>query len=523
MGQDLGGFVITQSTTITMLVIFAVYSIVIVGFGLYVKIQAKKGGSDTLSTFLTGGGNIGAFSIAMIAATNAMSGGSMVAAPGLSYAVGFSAPLIYYSGFLTSAFCLGAVGRKIAILRERTGAVSYLQLLRLRFQSKGVVGALAITGTLGLIFFGCGQISAGAKIFAVVTGSNSYYLGLLLVSIISVIYTVSGGIKSLAKVAVIQGVIMLAATFSIIGILIFRDAQEYGSVTLAMQSLAERFPTALQAQSSGSFWNILGLSLFFGIGVGVMPHSLSVSMTYNDHKKLKWGILIASLTFFVVNGIMCMIGPLTRAINPNIAVADYTSMYVASNLLPAWVGGIIFSGIFAAVQSSIAGLCIAAAAILAKDFIVDCFMKDAPESKQSKINYGVIICVGIIGVLVALKPTEITQYMINFALGSVGGGWYWPILLGFYWKKATKTGMMLSTIAGYAVYIVCYFLSSIIPSTQAWWNSAMGGVNAFLPAWIVSLICMVAGSLLTQKQKVPLGYYQVFSGSDYDEKYAKLE
>lgn len=145
MAQDLGGFTIARSTSVTMLLIFSVYSIIIVGFGFYVKAQARKGGSDNLASFLTGGGNIGAFSIAMIAATNAMSGGSMVAAPGLSYAVGFASPLIYYSGFLTSAYCLGAVGRKIAILRERTGAVSYLQLLRLRFQSKGVVGALAVT------------------------------------------------------------------------------------------------------------------------------------------------------------------------------------------------------------------------------------------------------------------------------------------------------------------------------------------------------------------------------------------
>ena len=302
MAQDLGGFTIARSTSVTMLLIFSVYSIIIVGFGFYVKAQARKGGSDNLASFLTGGGNIGAFSIAMIAATNAMSGGSMVAAPGLSYAVGFASPLIYYSGFLTSAYCLGAVGRKIAILRERTGAVSYLQLLRLRFQSKGVVGALAVTGALGLVFFGCGQISAGAKIFAAVTGSNSYYLGLFLVIIISVVYTVSGGVKSLAKVAVIQGVVMLAATFSIIGVLIFRNTQMYGGVTQAMQSLAVTFPTILQAQSSGSFWNILGLSLFFGVGVGVMPHSLSVSMTYNDHKKLKMGILIATLTFFIVNG-----------------------------------------------------------------------------------------------------------------------------------------------------------------------------------------------------------------------------
>ena len=83
MAQDLGGFTIARSTSVTMLLIFSVYSIIIVGFGFYVKAQARKGGSDNLASFLTGGGNIGAFSIAMIAATNAMSGGSMVAAPGL--------------------------------------------------------------------------------------------------------------------------------------------------------------------------------------------------------------------------------------------------------------------------------------------------------------------------------------------------------------------------------------------------------------------------------------------------------
>ena len=67
MAQDLGGFTIARSTSVTMLLIFSVYSIIIVGFGFYVKAQARKGGSDNLASFLTGGGNIGAFSIAMIA------------------------------------------------------------------------------------------------------------------------------------------------------------------------------------------------------------------------------------------------------------------------------------------------------------------------------------------------------------------------------------------------------------------------------------------------------------------------
>ena len=82
MSYDLGGFSVTASTSRVMLIIFAVYSVVIVGFGFYIKYQSKKGGKDGLASFLTGGGGLGAFAIAMIAATNSMAGGTMVAAPG---------------------------------------------------------------------------------------------------------------------------------------------------------------------------------------------------------------------------------------------------------------------------------------------------------------------------------------------------------------------------------------------------------------------------------------------------------
>ena len=75
MSYDLGGFSVTASTSQVMLIIFAIYSVVIVGFGFYIKYQSKKGGKDGLASFLTGGGGLGAFAIAMIAATNSMAGG----------------------------------------------------------------------------------------------------------------------------------------------------------------------------------------------------------------------------------------------------------------------------------------------------------------------------------------------------------------------------------------------------------------------------------------------------------------
>lgn len=520
--MDLGGFSITSSTSTTMLVIFAIYSVIIVGMGFYIKAAAKKGGTDNLASFLTGGGGLGAFAIAMIAATNSMAGGTMITAPGLGYAVGFTAALIYYGGFLTAAYGLGAVGRKVAILRDRTGAVTFLQILRLRFQSSKVVAALALTGAFGLVFFATGQITSGAKVFAAVTGSNAYYVGLILTIVITVIYTMSGGVKSMAKVAVVQGVVMLIATFAIIGVLCAKNAELYGSFRGAMEHLGTSFPGAVQAQTAFSFWSALGTALFAGVGLGAMPHALTVTMTYNNHKKLKQGIIISCVVFTLVQGIMCFTGPLAYSVNPDLVTRDYATIYTATNLLPSWVGGIIFCGVFAAIQSSIAGMCMAGAAALSKDFIVDCFKPKADAEEQKKINNICVLGMAIVATAVALKPTDLTQYMINFAVGAIASAWYFPVMLGMYWKKCTAKGMFVSTVGGFVIYIICYFLSSVIPATKGWWAASMGGVNAFLPAVICSLILIVCVSLATQKDKVKLGYFQVFFCEDYDEKYAKM-
>lgn len=520
--MDLGGFSITSSTSTTMLVIFAIYSVIIVAMGFYIKHASKKGGEDNLASFLTGGGGLGAFAIAMIAATNSMAGGTMITAPGLGYAVGFTAALIYYGGFLTAAYGLGSVGRKVAILRDRTGAVTFLQLIRLRFQSSPVVAALALTGAFGLTFFATGQITSGAKVFAAVTGSNAYYFGLILTIVITVIYTMSGGVKSMAKVAVVQGVIMLLATFSIIGVLCAKNASVYGSFQGALENLGNSFPGAVKANTGFSFWSALGTALFAGVGLGAMPHALTVTMTYNSHKKLKQGIIISCVIFTLVQGIMCFTGPLAYSLNPNLVTRDYATIYTATNLLPSWVGGIIFCGVFAAIQSSIAGMCMAGASALAKDFIIDCFKPDADAAKQKKINDICVLAIAVIATLIALKPTDLTQYMINFAVGAIASAWYFPVMLGMYWKKCTRKGMFASTVGGFVVYIVCYFLSSVIPATKAWWAASLGGVNAFIPGVLVSLILIVAVSLATQKDKVKLGYFQVFFCEDYDEKYARM-
>ena len=109
--------------------------------------------------------------------------------------------------------------------------------------------------------------------------------------------------------------------------------------------------------------------------------------------------------------------------------------------------------------------------------------------------------------LIALKPSTLTQYMINFALAALAAAWYFPVLVGMYWKKATAKGMFASTVGGFAAYVILYFISGVIPSTKEWWAAVL----------------LVAVSYATQKERVKLGYFQVFFCEDYDEKYAKID
>lgn len=525
MTIDLGGFEITSSTRMTIMTIFVVYSILLVGLGLYVKIQSRKLGSDNITAFLTGGGALGAFSIAMITATNSMAGGTMISTPGLGYAKGLSIGLLFLAGMISPAFGLGSVGRKVAIIKDRIGATSFLQILYGRFRNKAVVGALAFTAVFSLLFLASGQLQAGAKAFAAFTGLNMYYVGLILTGLITLVYTLSGGIKSMAKVAVVQGVVMLIATFSIIGIVLIRNFQEYGSLEAAFRTVAQSDPGVVQAQTQFTPLAALGQAIFVGIGLGCVPYALSVSVTYNDHSKLRRGIIISCIVTAIVQGIMCNLGPLIYMLNPKIEVADYANVYVATNLLPSWMGGIIFCGMFAAIQSTLAGIMQTCAAGLIKDFLVTCLKPDMDMKKQTRINLITVAILAVAALLISIKPTSLAQYMINFALGAVAAAWYFPVFLALYWKKATAKGTVCSTICGYLAYVLFYFMSSTTvfgEGIRAWWKTSLGGLHAIIPALLVSFLVLVLVSLADQKNKPKLGYYKVFFCEDYDESYANL-
>ena len=520
MDIDLGGFVLGKSTQIQMLVVFAVYSVTLIGLGFYVQIKSKKiavkeKNKDEFASFLTGEGGLKSIEIVMIAVTGAMAGGTMFGAPGLTYSVGYIYTICVYTAFITAFSSLGSCGKKIAIIGQRLQASTILQLLHHRYQDKKLIYILSIGCVVFSTAFASAQLMMAAKMFTAISGAESYWTGLLIAASITVIYTLSGGIKSLARVAVVQGFLMVIAVLLLFFTQYAELLGEYGSLQNAMEFVAATKAELLQAQTWEPLYAI-GTALLTGWITVAMPNVTQTTLTYRSPKVYSRTMVFSTLIFLLCHGIMSGTGVLTFAMNPNLTRPDYASIYLSTTLLPGYLAGIVTAGCFAAIQSTVAGILLIAAASMAKDFYRDCINPTVSVKRVSKTNLVLLVVIAIVAVLIAMFPSSLTQLINNFASAGLSIGFLMPLLFGLYWRKATAQGARWSTVIGLLAYIGSYLLSIY---ADTFWMTYAGNAHPVIPAILLSLLTMIIVSTFTKK--VPLGICEVWFCSDYDENFTQ--
>ena len=437
------GFTISASTQQAIMIVFILYTAIIVGLGAYVKFASRnENSSQKLAGFLTGGGNLGSLAVGLIMVTNIMSSGGMVGGPGMSYGTGFIWSLCVFCSFINIFMSLGSVGKKMSILGRRTGAQTVLGLFRHRYQSKVFSTFLGLSFIIFLIPYSASQFPGGGRLFAVVTGTGNYRIGVLLFAVITLVYTLTGGIKSISKIAVFQGAIMIFSVISIYVVTGGAILEEYGSLQAAMEFVQESKPSLLDATT--------------------------------------WAPL-----YFI--GTACV---QSFALIP----------------LPPAMAGIVIAGAVAAIQSTVAAFFIIIASTIVKDIYKTLVKPDMTMEEENKGNMIFTTLAAVVAIVFAMFPSEYLQTIVNFAIGGLASGFFFPLFFGLYWKKATPAAGIFGTISGTLAYIVASSVSSPI--------------HPILCALAVSGIGMLVVSQFTPKVK--RGVFEVWFGEHYDERYAKI-
>ncbi|MBQ9827095.1 MAG: sodium/proline symporter, partial [Lachnospiraceae bacterium] len=318
--------------------------------------------------------------------------------------------------------------------------------------------------------------------------------------------TTAGGFMAASTTDFIQSIVMTIAIFTV---LIFATVKAggIGAVSENIKTLPGflSFTETFSAETgSGAPYTLLMIitTMSWGLGYFGMPHILLRFMAIKDEKKLKLSRRVASVWVVIAMGLAMLIGLVGRALSMQGTVATLegndteTILVKIANLLssygilPALLAGIALAGILACTMSTADSQLLAASSSVSQNILQEGFGIKLSEKKSMIIARLTVICVAILGVVIASDPDSSIFGVVSFAWAGFGAAFGPIVILSLYWKRTNFAGALAGMITGGAMTIIWKFL--IKPMGGIW------GVYELLPAFLCGLIVAVVVSLLTK-------------------------
>ncbi|MCM3707020.1 MULTISPECIES: sodium/pantothenate symporter [Cytobacillus] len=445
---------------------------------------------DTSSSFLQdyflGGRQLGGFILAMTMIATYGSASSFIGGPGVAYTQGLGWVLLAMSQVVTGYFVLMVLGKKFAITARKYNAVTLIDFLKERYNSKWVVCLSALSIIIFLFSAMAAQWVGGARLIESLTGL-SYISALFIFAVSVMVYVVIGGFRAVAVTDAVQGGIMFIGTMILLVAVIVAG----GGIPNIISDLSSENPKLITPFGFDGGLTPLYVSSFWilvGVGVVGLPQVAVRAMSYKNARAMHRAIIIGTIVVgFIMLG-MHLIGVFARPILPGIEVGDKVMPMIAMEVLPPWLAGIVLAAPMAAIMSTVDSLLLLVSSAIVKDVYINYIKPDAEESTVKKMSFAVTALLGILVCIMALSPPDLLIWLNLFSFGGLEAAFIWPVVLGLYWAKGNKYGAVASMITGTASYILFH----------TFYPNALGMNTVVLPI-ALSLAAYIAVSLFTEK------------------------
>lgn len=428
-----------------------VFLVIIFTIGFWASTYLKQ--DDTfLSEYFLGGRQLSGFVLAMTMTATYGSASSFIGGPGVAYTQGLGWVLLAMAQVATGYFVLMVLGKKFAIMTRRFHAITLIDFLKARYQSKAVVLLSAFSMIVFLFSAMAAQWIGGARLIESLTGLN-YTAALFIFTISVLLYVVIGGFRAVALTDAVQGVVMFSGTF----ILLIATVVAGGGLENIINDLITENPNLVTPFGYDGQLTPLYVSSFWilvGVGVVGLPQITIRAMAYKNAKAMHQAIIIGTIVVgFIMLG-MHLIGVFARPIIPNIDVGDKVMPVLAMKVLPSWLAGIVLAAPMAAIMSTVDSLLLLVSSAVVKDVYLSYIQPTANGKKVERISITVTTILGILVFLLALSPPDLIIWLNLFSFGGLEAAFIWPIVLGLYWKGGNKYGAIASMVVGVGAYIV---------------------------------------------------------------------
>ncbi len=509
----------------TNVCIIATIVIYLVGMLLVGFVYSKSNEDST--DFYLGGRKMGPLVTAMSAEASDMSSWLLMGLPGLAYLTGIASP-----GWTAIGLAVGTwlnwliVARRLRRYSANLDAITVPQFLSLRFHDqRNLLNALgAVIIIVFFIPYTASGFAACGKLFHSLFGVD-YMIAMIVSALVIVGYTILGGFRAVTTTDLIQSVVMSIALVAVLAYGI-GVAGGWGAVMENARSLsgyltmAASHDAAAGTAASYSLLDIVstmawGLGYFgmphilldivstmaWGLGYFGMPHILLRFMAIEDEKKLVLSRRIASVWVVIAMTASIVIGVvglgMTKAgaleflsgSSSETLIVRIASLIAQHGVLAAVLAGLILAGILAATMSTADSQMLAAASSVSQNILQEFGHMKLTEKQSLFAARLTIICVSVVGVVLARDPDSSVFGIVSFAWAGFGGAFGAVVLCALFWKRCNWQGALAGMLCGGLMVFVWKYLISPL--------GGVFGIYELLPAFLFSLAACVVVSLAT--------------------------
>jgi SSS family transporter len=452
--------------------IFGLYFLVVFGLG-WISLRRTRDESD----YWIAGGRLGwALGGATLAATHT-SAGTFIGAIGAIYTFGWSFGWVLISIPLSYWFMAAVLAPRFTRERELTLPA----FIGRRYYSRTARAVAAAIIMIAITVYIQAQIVAGGLVANIVFGLPVRE-GMVLFTVILLIYTIAGGMIAVVYTDFLQLAIMALGTLVAVPVALRHVG---GLSDLLHYAVAAKPPVFEWGALPASLLFTMGLSFF--LGSVATPEKLVRLYAMRDMRTIRRAILLTIVFVVGLNLMVMLLGLVSIALFPLLPTGDLSMPLVARAVLPNFIGTLMLAAITSAMMSTVDSLLIVAGSALSEDIYASLIDPGASHRRRLRLARTGILVTGTVPLALVLSGVgegELVQLIVLLFTALMAASFFSPVLLGVLWRRGTREGAIAAMLGGVTACVL-------------WRLFGSAAIDPVLPGFLTSAALMVGVSLLT--------------------------
>ena len=420
---------------------FLAFLVVFVVVGIYSATYK----TNTTADYLLASRNVNPWLVALSAMASERSGQLFIGGVGFTYTIGLSSIWLTVGWVIGDYIAWLLVFKRLRLLSEASAAETVSSFLGEDKRSRLITIISALITITFLSAYAAAQLIAGSKALNVVFGWN-YYLGVLLGTVVVVVYCFSGGIRASIWTDAVQAVIMLGS----LSLLFWVALGACGGLGGLWTQLYEIDPALVSLEPATLQLGFLPFLLSWmagGFGVVGQPHIVIRAMAINSPNRLGFARNIKLASTLLIASTAIGVGLAARVLMPGLIDGGDPELalpYMALDLLPVVLVGLMLAGLFSATISTADSQILSCSAALTQDL----FPKAAQSYNLAKL--GTLTVTAII-LAIALTGSDSVFTLITFSWSSLAAGLGPLMIVRVYQRQVSVPVAIAMMVAGIAM------------------------------------------------------------------------